>query len=50
MVGVAVLMGGIVRIVVAAAKVRSGASSLERLPSSGAGMSSEARDTQGSVS
>jgi len=49
LVGVAVLMGGIVRIVVAA-KIRSGASTLERLSSSGAGMSSEARNTQGSVS
>ena len=49
LVGVAVLMGGIVRIVVAT-KIRSGASTLERLSSSGAGMSSEVRNTQGSVS
>jgi uncharacterized membrane protein HdeD (DUF308 family) len=49
MVGVAVLMCGIVRIVVAA-KVGSGASSLERVSSSAAGMRSEARNTQGSFS
>jgi len=49
LVGVAVLMGGIVRIVVAA-KIRSGASSVERLSSSGAGVSSEARNTRRSVS
>jgi uncharacterized membrane protein HdeD (DUF308 family) len=49
LVGVAVLIGGIVRIVVAA-KIRSGAGNLERLSSSGAGMSSEAPSTRGSVS
>jgi len=48
LVGVAVLVGGIVRIVVAA-KIRGGASNLERLSSSGAGMSSEAPSTRGSV-
>jgi uncharacterized membrane protein HdeD (DUF308 family) len=49
LVGVAVSMGGIVRIVVAA-KIRSGASNLERLSPSGAGMSSEAPSTRDSVS
>jgi uncharacterized membrane protein HdeD (DUF308 family) len=49
LVGVAVLMGGIVRIVVAA-KIRRGVSSLEPLSSPGAGMSSEARNTQRSIS
>jgi len=49
LVGVAVLMGGIVRIVIAT-KIRSGASNLEHLSPSGAGMSTEVRNTQGSVS
>jgi len=49
LVGVAVLMGGIVRIVVAT-KIRNGASTLEHLSSSGAGMGRDAGNTQGSVS
>jgi len=49
LVGVAVLMGGIVRIVFAT-KIRSGARTLETLSTSGAGMSRQARDTRGSVS
>lgn len=48
LVGVAVLTGGIARIVVAA-KIRSKANSVERL-ASGAGISSVTRDTQRSVS
>ena len=49
LVGVAVLMGGLVRIVFAT-KIRSGARMLEPPSTSGAGISSQARDTQGSVS
>jgi uncharacterized membrane protein HdeD (DUF308 family) len=49
LVGVAVLMGGIVRIVFAT-KIQNGARTPEPLSRSGAGMSSEPRNTQGSAS
>lgn len=49
LVGVAILVGGIVRIVIAA-KIQSEASNLEHLSSPGASMGSKESNTQGSVS